>query len=116
MLTLHLQENDPIALNGEFGKRPNFDEAYFVQTSSKYVQQLMLAKDWRSAHIVALMIPSRFTAIRSKLVYEVMNLTAGQSLVSQKKDEDFITQQLSLPLEWMLIARALSLQNLNLNE
>ena len=106
ILALKLKESQASGPEGSgiYGKKARIEEAYFVHTSSQYVRQLLAADDWRSALLVALLIPSqpsRFGEIRSKLIYEALNLSATKLIVLGKQEGGYITQRLSLPQEWL---------------
>ena len=73
-------------------------------------------RDWRSALIVALLVPPTFPAIRSKLLYEVLCLQASLLLDQSRHVTDFVTKELNLPAQWLDTTIALSMQNFNLNE
>lgn len=76
-----------------------------------------------------MLIPSskRHATIRRRICYEILSQHVGRLLTQPSSnsrsldaapslDDHFVTQVLNLPVEWITVARALCLQNLNLYE
>ena len=62
-----------------YARANTIDDHFFVDTSSKYVRQLLSVKDWRAAMIVCLLMPTtaqKHDEIRSKLMFELVTSQA----------------------------------------
>jgi len=72
---LETKDRNVQAMDAQYARENTIDDHFFVETSSRYVRQLLSVKDWRAAMIVCLLMPSaavKHDAIRSKLMFELV--------------------------------------------
>jgi hypothetical protein len=81
-----------------------YQQKYFSEATSKYVDQLLQAKDWKTALIVTLLLPQEYFTQRQRLTFEILTRHATLKLADSR---EFIIKQTEIPQTWISMSLAL---------